>query len=219
MHGGGCRRGGPLGTRRPLGYTGAEGVLILAVEPAGSVWTVGRALAELPSDTRWELDEGRLEMREPAGLYHGTVAGRICLRMATHVEARKLGLVLAAETGFHLGRDPDTVRAPDVAFLSNERLSGVSDPDGFAAVPPDLAVEVLSPTDHPTAVRRKVAQYLRLGVRSVWVVDPRRRTLERHLHTGEVRTWAEDLAPVEDPTLPGFRCPLGDLLPVLRPQG
>jgi Uma2 family endonuclease len=176
-------------------------------------WTVERALRELPPEARWEIDEGRLELREPPGPYHGDAVARVTVRLFAHVEARQPGRVLAGDPGFHLARNPDTLRAPDVAVVGVERLAKIADPDGFSPVAPDVAVEVLSPNDRRGAVRRKVAQYLASGVRSVWVLDPRARTLELHLESGDVRVFEGDAAVVEDPALPGFLCALGDLLP------
>lgn len=177
-----------------------------------------RALRELPQDAHWELDEGRLEMCEPPGAYHANAVVRVGVQLFAQVEARELGRVLAGDPGFHLARNPDTLRAPDVAVVGLARLAQIVDPDAFSSVPPDVAVEVLSPSDRPGAVRRKVAQYLASGVRSVWVLDPRARTLEQHLESGDVRLSEGDAAVVEDPALPGFRCPLGDLLPPPWPR-
>ena len=100
-----------------------------------------------------------------------------------------------------------------MAFLSRERVAAIADPDTFAEVAPDLAVEILSPSDRLASVRRKAAQYLAFGVRSVWILDPRRRRLEQYLAGGGTRTPEGDNSVVEDPVLPGFRCPLSDLLP------
>lgn len=99
-------------------------------------------------------------MREPAGYLHGAVAARLGKLLSNHVDDRGLGLVLAAETGFKLASDPDTVRAPDVAFIRKERLPNPP-PSGYAELAPDLVVEVLSPDDRPGAVLAKVADWSR----------------------------------------------------------
>lgn len=176
-------------------------------------WTVARALAELPPDGPWEIDAGRLEMHEPPGPYHGNAMIAVGVCLANFVRSRGLGRVLAGDPGFHLAQNPDILRAPDVAFLSNARVQAITDPDAFATVPPDLAVEIPSPGDRPAAMRRKVAQYLEHGVRSVWILDPRVRRLEQHFPGGASRLVSGEDAVVEDPTLPGFRCRLSDLLP------
>ena len=122
-------------------------------------------------DKRTELVRGGLVVREPAGYQHGDVAARLLVAVANHVNANHLGRVFAAETGFTLARNPDTVRAPDVAFISAARLPEPP-PRGFAELAPDLAVEVLSPDDRPGEVLAKVADWLNAGARLVWVVDP-----------------------------------------------
>jgi Uma2 family endonuclease len=98
--------------------------------------------------------------------------------IGNHVEAKHLGLYFGAETGFQLSRDPDTVRAPDVAFVRTGRPP--IPPRGFYPGAPDLAVEVLSPDDRPGYVREKIAEWLEVGTRAVWVVDPRDRTVTVH---------------------------------------
>jgi Uma2 family endonuclease len=92
--------------------------------------------------------------------------------LANHVEKQQLGVVYAAETGFILGRNPDTVRAPDVAFVSQSRADQIEDDTGFVPFAPDLAVEVVSPTDTFSAVEEKAFDWLSAGTRLVLLVDP-----------------------------------------------
>ena len=120
---------------------------------------------------RTELVRGMLIIREPAGYQHGDIAARLLVAIGSHVEAHQLGRAFAAETGFTLERNPDTVRAPDVAFISNARLPEPP-PRGFAEMAPDLAVEVLSPDDYAPEVLEKVADWLKAGARLVWIIDP-----------------------------------------------
>src|ERR1051325_7413795 len=126
-------------------------------------------------DKRTELIRGRLVVRDPGGARHGAVANRIAYRITAHVEAHDLGRVYAAETGFKIESDPDTVRAPDVAFIAKHRLPEV-EPRGYPGWAPDLAVEVLAHDDHPAETLEKIAQWLKAGVRLVWVVDSEKRT-------------------------------------------
>src|SRR3989440_521132 len=121
-------------------------------------------------DKRVELVRGMLVVREPAGYAHGRVAMNLAVRLATYVEGARAGQVFAAETGFTLARGPDTVRAPDVAFVTHERLPPPST-TGYPALAPDLVVEVLSPDDRPGEMLGKVADWLSAGTRIVWVVD------------------------------------------------
>ena len=122
----------------------------------------------------------------PAGYDHGRIAGNIFGLMWTHVRREKLGVVFAAETGFVLQRDPDTVRAPDVSFVRSARARA-SEP-GFFPGPPDLAVEVVSPQDRVQEVEDKVQAWLDAGTSIVWVVWPTTRSVSVHGPGGEVST-------------------------------
>lgn len=160
---------------------------------------------------RTELVKGRLVVREPAGFRHGEVAGKLFLALARFVEANNSGLVLAAETGFRLESDPDTVRAADVTFIRSENVP-VPKPRGFAAMAPDLVVEVLSPDDSPGEVLAKVADWLSAGCRLVWVVDPVRRVARVYRADGTEAILAEgDTLDGED-VLSGFSCGLTSVL-------
>ena len=162
-------------------------------------------------DKRTELVKGVLVVREPAGYRHGEVAMNLALALGNFVKAHSLGRVLAAETGFKLFSDPDTVRAPDVAFIRADRVPEPS-PPGFPAIAPDLAVEVLSPGDRPGEALEKVGDWLNAGVRLVWVVDPVRRLARVYRSDGtETLLAAEDTLIGED-VLSGFSCPLAEVL-------
>lgn len=134
---------------------------------------------------RYELVQGVLRMMSPAGGRHGRVTHILGLILGNHVRSRKLGLVYAAETGFLLTRDPDTVRAPDVAFVGRERAVGIDDDQGFVTAVPDLVGEVVSPRDSFSDVEEKVLAWLTAGTRLVIVVDPSTRTL--HAYRGPDR--------------------------------
>ena len=113
-------------------------------------------LHALPDDgNRYELIRGDLIMMSPAGSEHGWIAGRIFVRLATHVEDLDLGRAYAAETGFKISESPDTVRAPDACFVSHERLSTVEDTQSYLPLAPDLVVEVVSSNDSSSDWRRK----------------------------------------------------------------
>jgi len=156
---------------------------------------------------RTELVRGVLVVREPAGYQHGDVAMRLAAAIFTHVQARGLGRVFAAETGFTLARKPDTVRAPDVAFISTARLPDPP-PRGFAELAPDLAVEVLSPDDRPGEVLAKVADWLNAGARLVWVVDPVRVLARVYRADGSESILDDPDALRGEDVLPGFEYPL-----------
>ena len=152
---------------------------------------------------RTELVCGVLVVREPAGYQHGEVAMRLAVAIFAHVEAHGLGRVFAAETGFTLTRNPDTVRAPDVAFVSTARLPDPP-PRGFAELAPDLAVEVLSPDDRPGEVLAKVGDWLDAGARVVWVVDPIRVIARVYRADGSESILGETDALRGEDVLPGF---------------
>lgn len=165
---------------------------------------------KLPGDKRTELIRGRLVVRDPGGALHGAVANRIAYRITAHVEAHDLGRVYAAETGFKIESDPDTVRAPDVSFITKARVPEV-EPGGYPNWAPDLAVEVLAHDDHPADTLEKVAHWLKAGVRLVWVMDADKRTGRVYRADGsEALLGPNDALDGED-VLPGFRCPLVDL--------
>ena len=147
----------------------------------------------------------------PAGGDHGEVTAELARIIGNHVHDHSLGRVYGAETGFLLARNPDTVRAPDCAFV-RARHAPVSS-RGFVPQAPDLAVEVLSPDDRPGYVREKVAEWLESGTEIVWVVDPRQRTVAIHGGGSSGRTLREsDVLPGGE-LLPGFEIPVADLFP------
>jgi Uma2 family endonuclease len=162
-------------------------------------------------DKRSELVRGRLVVREPAGLAHGVVAARIARRVAEFVDVANLGVVVAAETGFTLARDPDTVRAPDVGFIRADRVPNPL-PRGYAQMAPDFVVEVLSPDDRPGEVLAKVADWLRAGTRLIWVVDPVRRSARAYRADGTESFVPDDASLDGEDVLPGFTLPLAAIL-------
>ena len=162
-------------------------------------------------DKRVELVRGVLVVREPAGGRHGRIAVNIAIELGGYVRAHVLGAVYAAGTGFTLARDPDTVRAPDVAFVHRDRLP-TPEPIGFPDLAPDLVVEVLSPGDRPGELLAKIADWLSAGTRLVWVIDPERRLARVYRQDGTERiVTAEETLEGED-VVPGFSCPLGVVL-------
>jgi Uma2 family endonuclease len=156
-------------------------------------------------DDRIELVQGELRMMSPAGGRHGQVAMRCGRLLANHVDEHQLGVVYAAETGFILSRDPDTVRAPDVAFVSTSRHAEISDPSGFVPFAPDLALEVISPNDTFSMVEEKAFAWLTAGTRLVLLVDPANESVHAYRSADDIAVWrgADELA--TDDVVPGWR--------------
>jgi len=158
---------------------------------------------------RCELLRGELIMMTPSGFEHGRVVARISARLTSFVERHSLGVVTGAETGFEIAHDPDTVRAPDVAFVQGERI-----PDqptmGFFQGAPDLAVEVLSPGDRASELLAKVQDWLRAGCQAVWVVDPVTQTVSIYRGRSDVvvRGVADQLT---DDVVPDFALPVAEI--------
>ncbi len=158
---------------------------------------------------RCELVRGKLVMMVRAGADHGRVANEVAYRLTEFVRSRQLGSVFAAETGFFLSRDPDTVRAPDAGFVRAGRPAAPA--SGYYPGPPDLAVEVLSPDDRPGYVREKVAEWLKAGTRAVWVVDPHARAVTVHEPGRKPRVLPESQVLSGGEVLPGFELPVREI--------
>ncbi len=162
------------------------------------------------TDKRLELVKGELRELAPASEEHGYLAMRLGTLVTVFVVQHKLGYTFAAETGFVLSEEPATVRAPDFAFVSRERA-----PEGwsrhFARFVPDLVAEVVSPNDTFTEVTEKVDDWLKAGVRMVWVVDPVQQTVRVYRREQPVRVLhAEDTLSGEE-VLPGFECKVEEI--------
>ena len=158
-----------------------------------------------------ELVRGVLVVREPPGGRHGRIAMNVAVELSMHVRAQQLGVVYAAETGFTLSRRPDTVRAPDVAFISRDRLPS-PEPTGFPELAPDLVVEVLSPGDRPGEVLAKIADWLTAGTRLVWIIDPDRRIARVYRADGSETIVTADQALDGADVVRGFSCRLDAVL-------
>ena len=142
------------------------------VERTG-LWTAAELLALPEDDLRHEIIAGELIEMSPPSAKHGKYAMRLGSRMETHAFEHGLGTVFAAETGFLIARDPDTVLAPDVAFVRADRLPPEEEWRGFLELAPDLVVEVISPSESASSVLAKVLMYLDAGVQMVITLDPR----------------------------------------------
>jgi Uma2 family endonuclease len=146
-----------------------------------------------------------------SGSEHGVVTMRLSLILGPFVAARNLGLLFGAETGFELERNPDTVRAPDIAFISHARIPAGRIPQGYWTGPPELAVEVVSPSDTAREVSEKAADWIRFGARAVWVVDPDSKTVTVYAADRSVETIAQGEMLDGGEVLPGFWCDVSEI--------
>ena len=159
----------------------------------------------MPDDGfRYELVQGELRQMNPAGIVHGRVTMSFAWRLARHVEENRLGTVYAAETGFRLASDPDTVRAPDVALVSQARVEAIGEVEGFWPEAPDLAVEVVSPGDSYTDVEEKVFAWLDAGTKMVVVINPRQRSATVYKSSIDIVALAEADVLAGGDIVPGF---------------
>jgi Uma2 family endonuclease len=164
---------------------------------------------------RLELVKGVPVEMSPTGEEHSVVSAWIAYLLLSYVETHDLGEVTAAEGGFVVSRDPDTVRAPDVGFVAKTRLAGPTSERYFPG-PPDLAVEVVSPGDSASAIHAKVFDYLRAGTRLVWVVYPQSRTVAVYGPDTPTRFLDIDGTLEGGDVLPGLSLPVREIFKKLR---
>lgn len=165
-----------------------------------------------PEGVRYELVRGKLILMSPSSVRSNVIAIDIARRLGNYVDERALGVVGGSEGGFQLSTEPDTVRAPDVWFLAAARIPPDGIPDSYFPGAPDMAIEVLSPSDRPAKVWQRVGDYLNAGSRLVFVLDPK---------TGGAVAFPPDGLPVIIPpdgtldctsVVPGFILPLNEVL-------
>lgn len=168
-------------------------------------------LLEMPGDFHGELVNGELRQMAPAGFEHGAAVVDLTGPLSQHIRAQKLGIVVGAETGFQIG--PNTVRAPDIAFVSAERIAQTGIPAGYFPGAPDLAVEVVSLGDRVFEVDEKVEMWLEAGTLQVWVVNPRRRVVTIYERDGQTHTLRAEEALDGGTLLPGFHLPISEIFP------
>ena len=165
-------------------------------------------LGKLDDDSnRHELIKGVLLTMPPAKYEHMRTAANLTIILGQYVKVNRLGMV-GTEGGYKLESDPDTVLAPDVSFVAQDRIS--LSPEGYHSGPPDLAIEVLSPGDRRGQIEHKLSLWLEFGTRSVWLVNPRKRTVEIISSPGDRKTLHETDELVDD-TVPGFRVKVSEI--------
>ena len=166
---------------------------------------------EIARGKRAELVRGEVIWMTPAGMEHGFYAMDLGSEIRFFVKRNKLGVVCAAETGFRLA--DDLVRAPDVAFVSNEKLQSIGGklPQKFFPGAPDLAVEVVSPGDRAEEIETKTQEWFEGGTQEVWIVYPRTKTIHVHRSASEVAVLHIKDVLTGGTVLPGFEYPVSEI--------
>ncbi len=172
-------------------------------------------LFEMPQDGfRYELIKGELRRMSPAGDEHGRVGMELAIPLGYHVKKNKLGKLYLAETGFLIQTNPDTVRAPDIAFVSMKRFRETPKVKSYRVGAPDLAVEINSPDDTESKVKEKVREWLEAGASMVWIVSPKLKTVTVYRSlTDTVRLTEQDTLDGGE-VVPGFQIPVAEIFAV-----
>jgi Uma2 family endonuclease len=157
-----------------------------------------------------ELVRGRLIVREPPSTYHGMLQARLSTLVGSFVYAHGLGEICGQDTGFQIHADPDTVRAPDLAFISRERVEAIGR-RGYAELAPDMVVEIVSPGDRAGELLAKIGDWLDAGVKLAWVIDPPRMLAQVHRADGTLEIVGATEALEGEDVLPGFTLELAKL--------
>lgn len=159
-------------------------------------------------DARYELVKGIPVEMPPPSFEHSEIAAGVTIDLGNYVRQNDLGRVLV-ECDIQL--DEDTVRRPDVAFITTERLALIEDRTKFAPIPPDLAIEVVSPSETATTTREKVGDYLKNGTKLVWVAYPKLKEVVVHYPDGSAQTLTEEDTLSGGDVLPGFELPVAQI--------
>ncbi len=178
----------------------------------GRPWTIDDLYRLADDENRYELVQGDLLMMSPASPVQGRFAVRLIQAIASHVDEHYLGEVYTCEPGFVLQPEPDAViRVPDVAFVRTERIPPPEEQAGFWNLAPDLAVEVISPSETAAEIQAKVRDYLAAGTALIWLVYPQTQTVVEYRSLREIVQYGLDDTLEGGDVLPGFRYPLSRL--------
>lgn len=184
-----------------------------AATPPGAkeLKTAGDLLA-LPDDgQQYELIDGDVRVMSPAGNKHGKIAATLLCLIGPHIRENQLGAVYAAETGFLIQQNPDTVRAPDVAFVAQARIDEVGPVEGYWPGAPDIVAEVVSPNDRFTDIEQKALHWLKAGSKVVWVVDPQQTHVTEYRGVSDIRVLSRGETLSAPQLLPGWEVKIAEL--------
>ncbi len=165
-------------------------------------------VSTLDPDKEYEIVNGIPEEKEMAGAGHGRVGAKLLARLSMFAEENDLGVVYGPDTTFKVGVND---RLPDISFVAIERIPEIGDPEGQWQLSPNLAVEVVSPTDFHEKVINKVLEYLESGVAQVWLVSPEHKTITIYYSLTAVKVLGENDVLTCQELLPGFSCRISDL--------
>jgi Uma2 family endonuclease len=182
-----------------------------AIPPQTEALTTGEQLLAMGNIGPCELVEGRIVMMSPTGDDHGGYESNFDEHIKVFVRKHQLGKVRVGEIGIYIRRNPDTVRAADVIFISNARYAQRKQKGGYLDVAPELVVEIMSPDDRWSEVKQKLRDYFSIGVKLVWVADPSDRTVHAYRSLTDVREFSEADMLTGDDVLPGFSVPVAAL--------
>lgn len=182
-----------------------------APDAPGELMTATDLLTTSKDGQRYELLDGELRAMSPAGNQHGKIAMALGFRLAAFAQENGLGAVYAAETGFLIQQDPDTVRAPDVAFITQARLDEVGPVDGYWPGAPDIVAEVVSPNDRFSDTEQKALHWLQAGSKIVWVVDPAQTHVTEYRGVSEIRILGSDEKLIAPQLLPNWEVQIAEL--------
>jgi Uma2 family endonuclease len=176
-----------------------------------SLMTADELLRMANDGCSYELVKGELRRMTPPGGEHGVTAGKLTVSLGYYVEEKDLGVICVAETGFIIASNPDTVRGPDLAFVSKQRILESGIPKGYWPFAPDLAVEVISPNDAYAKVEEKVLEWLNAGARMVVVINPRKRNVKIYRSQTDITILTESDQLTLGDVVPGFSYPISKL--------
>lgn len=167
-------------------------------------------VADVP-DGKVELVRGELRVTPPPGAPHGTAGTNLVVLLSIHVNAHNLGRVFGDSFGYVLTQLPHTVRVPDLSFVRADRLPADGIGPGLLRFAPDLAVEVLSPSESASELEEKLADYTMAGTPLIWIVDPAHRTV-RIMHIARPARWLQEADTLDgEDVIPGFSCAVAEI--------
>jgi Uma2 family endonuclease len=161
----------------------------------------------LDPERNYEIVNGVPEEKEMPGARHSGICGRLMIGLATYLKTNPVG-VLYPEASFKIGENE---RIPDLAYISLERIPPEGEPETKWLIPPDLAIEIISPTDFYERVHAKALEYLQAGVKQVWIVSPENQTITVYRSAVNITAFPPESTLVSEDLLPGFHCPLNEI--------